>query len=115
MSKKFGSSIEFSTFESEPRHKMIPVNQSICIYDDLLHSLRLMAVLPQTLLQVINDVTLVVAQNTVDYEALDLYTVNVSLSIVVYQSVILSRFKSLSVVIASNRYLIWEVKDSNLS
>lgn len=51
---------------------------SICIYYNLLHSLTLTALLLQTLLQVVNHVTLVVAQNTVDYEALDLYTVNVS-------------------------------------
>ena len=38
-----------------------------------------MVVLLQICLQVVNHVTLVVAQNTVDYEALDLYTVNVSL------------------------------------
>lgn len=54
------------------------MNQSICIYYNLLHSLTLTALLLQTLLQVVNHVTLVVAQNTVDYEALDLYTVNVS-------------------------------------
>jgi len=79
MSKKFDRSIEFSTSESEPGHiKMFPLNQSICIYYNLLHSLTLTALLLQTLLQVVNHVTLVVAQNTVDYEALDLYTVNVS-------------------------------------
>ena len=44
----------------------------------LLHALSLMVVLPQTLLQVVNNVTLVVAQNTLDYEVLDLYVVNVS-------------------------------------
>lgn len=44
----------------------------------LLHTLRLMAVFPQTLLQVVNRVTLVVAQNALDYETSDLYIVNVS-------------------------------------
>lgn len=86
MLKIIGCLIEFSTSESEPKHKMIPMNQSMCIYYSffsidpltLLHALSLMVVLPQTLLQVVNKVTLVVAQNTLDYEALDLYIVNVS-------------------------------------
>ena len=75
MSKKFGRSIE--SIESEPRQKIIPLNQSIGI---IIYCIRwvIMTVSSQTLLKVINHVILMVAQNTVDYEALDLYTVNVS-------------------------------------
>lgn len=32
MLKIIGCLIEFSTSESEPKHKMIPMNQSMCIY-----------------------------------------------------------------------------------
>ena len=39
---------------------------------------RLTAIFPYISLQVINHVTLVVSQNTLDYETLVMYTVNVS-------------------------------------